>query len=577
MEQEKVLASIVRISLLVLLVRCFYLQVIRFPYYANLSRKQCIRTIEIGIPRGRILDRNGRVLAEDEPCFDLVFVPYDLKHPAQEAELLSSLVPIEKEKLIAAFTRKYRNPFDRIILKKSLSQVEVASVSENAYQLPGIFVQAGLKRRYVLGKVTAHLLGHLGEVSEEQLERWKDKGLKAGDVIGQDGLEKYYDDLLRGIPGGILVEVDALGHHRRILGEKKMQPGCDLYLTVDRTFQEVAFEALGENEGCVLAMDPRNGQILALVSQPAYDPHQPEKFFSRPGKPFLNRPLQGQYPPGSVFKIVTEIAALETMSIEEHDRVECTGEMTVGNIVFHCWKEDGHGWVDIDQALPFSCNIFFGTIGMKTGVSRILDYARLFQLGEATGIDLPGEKKGLVPEPQQSGGPLNIAIGQGALLTTPLQLLSLISTVANGGNIWRPYLVKRVISPAGKPVKEATSQLTGTVYVTPETMEILRKGLKNVVAYGTGTAASVPGIPVAGKTGTAQRGASEIGLSTHGAFACYAPADNPSLALVVFLDKAASRQAARIAGEILRKILLPGQEESSQETTLGTEKRDENL
>ncbi|HPP12160.1 MAG TPA: penicillin-binding protein 2, partial [bacterium] len=505
MEQEKLLVNLVRVSLAILLLRCFYLQIIRFPYYSALSRKQSIRTIESGIPRGKILDRNGRVLAEDNPCFDLVFVPYDLKSPAEEAELLKGYIQMDRDKLREIFTRRYRNPFDRIVIKKNLSPEEVAVVSENAFRLPGIFVQTGIRRHYLLGKAAAHLLGHLGEISEEQLDRWKDRGLKAGDVIGQDGLERYYDDFLRGLPGGILVEVDALGHHRRILGEKELRPGHDLYLTVDRTFQEVAAEALGENEGCVVAMDPRNGQVLALVSWPAFDPENPEKGLGSSGKPFLNRVIQGQYPPGSVFKIVTEIAALETMSIEEHDRIECTGEMVVGDVVFHCWKEEGHGWLDINLALPFSCNIFFGTIGMKTGVARLLDYARLFHLGQPTGIDLPGEKSGLVPEVNQSGGPLNIAIGQGSLLTTPLQLLSLVASVANGGNIWKPYVVKKVISPTGKLVRDVTPQLLRTVYVTPETMEVLKRGLKNVVAFGTGSAAAVPGVEVAGKTGTAQR------------------------------------------------------------------------
>ncbi|MCM8757302.1 MAG: penicillin-binding transpeptidase domain-containing protein, partial [Candidatus Omnitrophica bacterium] len=403
------------------------------------------------------------------------------------------------------------------------------------------------------------------------------RGLKAGDVIAQDGLERYYDDILRGVPGGILVEVDALGHHRRILGEKEMQPGDDLYLTIDLSFQKAAAESLGENEGCVVAMDPRNGQVLALVNYPAFDPEDPGKSLFKPGKPFLNRAIQGQYPPGSVFKIITEVAALETMTIEEHDRIECQGEMTVGDVIFRCWKEEGHGWVDINLALPFSCNIFFGTVGMKTGVSKILDYARLFHLGQPTGIDLPGEKSGLVPETAQSGGPLNIAIGQGALLTTPIQLLSLLSTVANGGNIWKPYLARKVVSGNGKIIRDVTPSLLRTAYVTGETMEILKRGLKNVVAFGTGGAASVPGIAVAGKTGTAQRGTEETGFSTHGAFACYAPAENPNIALVVFLDRGASKQAARIAGSILKKMLLPLEERGNGESSLSPEEENENF
>lgn len=565
MEKEKYFSNLIKISFCILLLQCFYLQIIRFPYYSRRSKNNCIRTIETGIPRGKIFDRSGRVLAQDIPCFNLVFVPYDLKDPKKEAEILGKFFPAEKNKFLKILTKSYSNPFDRIILKKKISKEEASVIEENSLDLPGIFTQIGIDREYPLKKDACHVIGHTGEVSQIQIEMFKENGFKPGDVIGQYGLEKQYDEFIKGIPGGLQVEVDALGHHRKILSEKKMKPGNNLVLTIDQTYQEICSKHLGERKGCVIMMDPRNGQILSLVSKPGFDPDEIEQYLGDRNNPFLNRAIQGQYPPGSIFKIITEIAGLETGAIEEHDRIECTGEIQIADTLFHCWIFDkegkGHGWIDINQALPFSCNIFFGTVGMRIGTAKLIEYAKMFGLGETTGIDLPGEKKGYLPSPTaphfETGGPLNLAIGQGALTTTPIQLLSLISTVANGGNIWKPYIVKKIISPDGNIIKEFQPTIKNTVYISSETMEILKKGLKNVVLYGTGTSAKIDEVDVSGKTGTAQLGGPELELPTHGGFVCYAPSDNPTISLVVFLDTGSSFEAATIAGKILKDIFSP--------------------
>jgi penicillin-binding protein 2 len=528
----------------------------------------CIRTIETGIPRGIIYDRNGRVLAKDVPSKNLVFVPYDIKDVEKVSGVLSNILNLDRDYIIKKMTKKYVNPFDRVILKRNLTDKEVSLIEENLYNLPGVFVQEGIKRLYTFGEKTSHLLGYLGEISQAQLEKLKDKGYEMGDVIGQDGVEKYYDEYLRGTPGGIQVEVDALGHQRRVFGRIEGQPGADIILTIDATIQEIAYEELGDRNGCVCVMDPRNGEVFALVNNPSFDPDNLLYYLNErkhPEKPFLNRVIKGQYPPGSIFKIITEIAALETGTIKEFDRVECTGVMEVNDRVFHCWKEEGHGWVDINLALPFSCNIFFGTIGMKLGVSKIIEYAKKFELGKPTGIDLPGEASGYIPSPKETD-PLNLSIGQGPITTTPIQLLSLISTVANGGNIWQPFLVKKIITSKGEILKEFIPTVKKTVYIDSETLDILRKGLRNVVVFGTGARANVEGLEIAGKTGTAQRAATEVGLPTHGAFVCYAPFDSPKIAVVVFLDYGSSPQAAEIAGKILKRIFLPEKVEEKNET-----------
>ncbi|HOK57069.1 MAG TPA: penicillin-binding protein 2 [bacterium] len=568
MDRENFLKNFILFFIYVILLRCFYLQIVRYPYYYQLSIKNCIRTIETGIPRGIIYDRNGRILAKDIPSTNLVFVPYDIKNVEKEIEILSNIVNLDKDYLRKKLTKKYSNPFDRVILKRNLTSMEISLIEENSYNLPGIFVQEGIKRLYTFGKKTSHLLGYLGEISQSQLEKLKEKGYEMGDMIGQDGIEKQYDEYLRGIPGGIQVEVDALGHQRRIFGKKEGQPGNDIILTIDATIQEIASEELGGRQGCVAVMDPRSGEILALVSNPSFDPDNLLYYLDErkhPEKPFLNRVIKGQYPPGSIFKIITEVAALEIGTIKEFDRIECTGVMEVNDRIFHCWKEEGHGWVDINLALPFSCNIFFGTVGMKLGVSKLIEYAKKFELGKPTGIDLPGEASGYIPSSQEAD-PLNLSIGQGPITTTPIQLLSLISTVANGGNIWQPFLGKKIVSPKGEILKEFIPNIKKTVYIDSETLDILRKGLKNVVAFGTGGRANVEGLEIAGKTGTAQRASTEVGLPTHGAFVCYAPFDNPKIAVVVFIDYGSSPHAAEIAGKILKRIFLPEKIEEKDET-----------
>ncbi|MCM8789391.1 MAG: penicillin-binding transpeptidase domain-containing protein, partial [Candidatus Omnitrophica bacterium] len=255
-----------------------------------------------------------------------------------------------------------------------------------------------------------------------------------------------------------------------------------------------------------------------------------------------------------------------TEEIGQHDRIECTGSMEVGDRVFHCWKEEGHGWIDINQALPFSCNVFFGTIGLKIGVERLLEYAKLFDFGKSTGIDLPGEKNGNFPSFEESGGAINIAIGQGAITTTPIQLCTMISAIANGGNLWKPFVVKKIVDSGNRVVKEFQPFLKKTLFISDETLTTLRRGLRNVVRFGTGAGANVTGIEIAGKTGTAQVGHRELGLPTRGAFACYAPADSPNIAMVVFLDDGSSSQAARIAGSVIRKIYTS--EETRSETVI---------
>ncbi|OIO34321.1 MAG: penicillin-binding protein 2 [Candidatus Omnitrophica bacterium CG1_02_41_171] len=575
MDRLKVLPRLIYLFFIPLFCGIFYLQIIRYFPYKKLSERNCLRIIDLDIPRGTIFDRKGEVLVADRPCFNLCFIPFDLKDCEKTSKILAPVLNILQEKIKSTLRKKYSNPFEQQFLKRDLGGKEIAFVEEENEKLPGLFIQVGLKRDYKLGRDASLLLGYTGEVSPGELERLED--VKSGDLIGKEGIEKVFDAVLKGKRGGIRIEVDAWGHKVRTLGKKESSPGNNIILSVDLSIQESAAKNLGDYPGSVVAMDPRNGEILALVSKPSFDPDDIQSSLRHPGKPFLNRALQGCYAPGSIYKICTELAALEKKVITPTDKLECKGILEVAEgeriRLFHCWvdrKTDQykqHGWIDINTALPQSCNIFFGQIGLMVGAKDLLDCGEKFGLGAPTGIDLPGEKSGYIPPPEYSGGALNLSIGQGALLVTPIQLARFIATIANGGNLWQPQVTKQILDPAGNTILSFPPHLQRSIFIPEENLAILREGLYNVVEQGTGINSKVPGLSVCGKTGTAQIAKSELDLPTHGAFVCYAPRENPVIALCVFLDRANSAEAAIIAGRILQDIFFPAKEKLTTEST----------
>ncbi len=550
----KIIYRYIAFSFLPLFLSLFYLQVIRGFYYEQLSEKNSIRTIRLGVPRGNIYDRNGLILASDRPSFNIIFVPYDLRKPKEISESLSPLLKIPANEIYRKLTKSYPNPFEPQILSRDISREAIAIVEESSSDLPGVRIQVSIGRSYPLGKKAVHLIGYLGEVNKRELKVLSASGIKSGDLIGKSGIEKGFDDVLRGKAGGLQIEVDARGHQVRELGKKEGTPGNNIILTIDKNIQEAASDTLGAYSGSVVVLDPRDGEVLALISNPSFDPNNILPYLKREDRPLFNRAVSGAYPPGSIFKIITEISALEKGVITRYDLFECKGEMNFGDRVFHCWNEEGHGWLNIDEALPQSCNLFFGQTGILVGARDLLFWARKFGLGNPTGIDIPGEKCGLIPLSEYSGGALNLSIGQGSLLVTPIQLANLIATVANGGNIWQPELIKEITSSEGRVLQYFTPRLRSSVFVSPETMGVLREGLRNVVVRGTGRNANIPEVPVCGKTGTAQTAHLEMELPTHGAFVAYAPEENPTVAICVFLDEASSSEAAFLAGRILKKI-----------------------
>ncbi|MCX5641777.1 MAG: penicillin-binding protein 2 [Candidatus Omnitrophica bacterium] len=566
MDRFDILRRFIFIALLPLVGGLIYLQIFEHSHFRQLSEGNSIRTIYLDIPRGKILDRNGVVLADDTLGFNLTYVPFDLKNPTECADILAPVLNMSRSEIQKKFTEKAGNPFEPRVIFRSLSQEQLHFVEENSVWLTGIYIQAGLIRNYPFGKDTATILGYLGEVSKEELPTLKKEGLRSGDLVGRSGIEKMFDSLLRGERGGTQVEVDARGHQLRVLGQKESRPGNTVVLTIDSRLQHLASDKLGDRPGSVVVLAPNTGEVLALTSKPTFDPDNIALSLSRSDKPFLNRALAGFYAPGSVFKIITSIAALESGSITPEDEYECLGSLTLGDREFHCWKEDGHGQISFKNALAQSCNIYFGQAGMKTGEANLLAYALRAGLGVVTGIDLPGEKAGSIPRPGDSGGALNLSIGQGALLLTPIQMANLIATVANGGNIYRPEIVRELRDRDGKKIEEFLPAIRGYFFVSETTLNTLKEALLAVVNSGTGRAAQVPGISLAGKTGTAQTAQRDLELATRGSFVCYAPTDNPQIAMAVVLDSGASSEAAAITSQILTEYFFPPQAAAVSDT-----------
>jgi penicillin-binding protein 2 len=433
-------------------------------------------------------------------------------------------------------------------------------------------VEVEPQRVYPTSRFAAHLLGYVREASDEQLKQGR---YRRGDMVGQSGLERLLDEFLRGKDGGERIEVDAMGRPVRLVQSTEPNPGAQVVTTVDRRIQEAAERAMDGHAGAVVVMDPRNGDVLAMVSTPAFeidrftgtiDRDAWTRVMKDPGFPLLNRAIQSQYAPGSVFKIIVAAAGLEEGTLNPVDRVHCTGEFHLGNWTFKDWKKEGHGTVDLMNGLRQSCNVYFYQAGLKVGGAAIARYATAFGFGRATGVGLGSEKFGLIPQPTpgrgrrapafQAGDVVNLSIGQGPVLVTPMQVARFMAAVANGGVLWKPRLVQRIERPEKGVVWSDAGSVAGHVELNPAVWAFLRQSLWAVVNDGgTGAGARIPGLDVAGKTGTAQMIAnskSEKGQD-HAWFASFAPAKDPEVVVVVLVERGG--KGGQVAAPIARKIL----------------------
>ncbi|HEX2228906.1 MAG TPA: penicillin-binding protein 2 [Candidatus Binatia bacterium] len=564
--------------------RLIVLQLIDGERYSYLSENNRIRIKRILGTRGMIYDRQGDLLVDSRPSFDLLFVPEDAENPQATLRRLARYLGREENELLGIFQQsKSRGAFDDIVLGKDVDWSTVVAVETHQLDLPGVTLRARPRRNYADGPAGAHVLGYLGEIGARQLSNFKEEGYELGDEIGQYGLEKKWEQFLRGRGGGQQVEVDAVGRRVRVLSEVIAGPGYTVHLTLDRKLQQTAHEALQGKEGSIVVLDVNTGAILAMASTPAFDPN----IFARGIKsdewralikdrlrPLSNRAIQGQYPPGSTFKIVMAIAGLEEDVIQPDAKIFDPGFFWFGNRNFRDWKKEGHGAVDLHRSLVESCDVYYYQLGTRLGIDNIAKWSRAFGLGEKSGALLDDEKSGLVPDtqwkrkrlrqPWYPGETLSVAIGQGYLTVTPLQLANMMAALANGGTLYRPRLVSKVESIQGERVYEQGPEVIRNIAIKPGTLSRVRSALVDVVhgARGTGKAARSPAIALAGKTGTAQviemKGAylKSEQLSyfnrDHAWFVSYAPLDKPEIAIAVLVEHGG--HGGEVAAPLAKKV-----------------------
>ena len=557
-------------AFVMLFVRLFFLQIIECEEYRRLSENNSIRLQSIKPPRGLIFDRYGDLLVDNRPAFDLSIITKDAKPLEKTLAKLAYFLEAPLEELQSKISRnKGYSVYTPILLKLDIGRDALAQVEVHKFDLPGVGVNVEARRHYINRNSAAHLIGYLSEINAEELKSEKYLENKGGDFVGRFGVEKTYERYLRGQRGGRQIEVNATGQVVRVLKTVEATPGQNIYLTIDTRLQKKAEELLQGKAGAVIAMDPANGEILALASNPSFDQndfvsgmsHEKwETLVSNPQRPLENKALQGEYPPASTYKIVTAMAALEEGVIDEDTTFFCPGYYNFGDREFRCWKKGGHGTVDVVKALTESCDVFFYQAGLKLGVDRLAWYAKASGLGSPTEINLDNEASGLVPTANwkknrtgvewQGGETLSVAIGQGYDLATPLQMLVLTSAVANGGTLYRPLILKQIETAEGKivSVSDSEMQTRGKLPVSRRTLDIVRKGLWAVVNSPTGTArnAQIPGVEISGKTGTAQvvgrkqddaaDKKTEPVIKPHAWFVAYAPSHNPLIAVAVIVE-----------------------------------------
>jgi penicillin-binding protein 2 len=554
-------------SLLVL--RLYYLQIVRGEHFRRLAEENRISQIRMRAPRGIIYDRHGNVLATNRPSFSVSLDLDAVRDLEPTIDAVAAALSLDRAELAhkVRAVESYRR-FEPVRVKDDVSRQEVAVLETLRYEHPGVLVEVEPRRSYPYGTLASHVLGYVGQINPGELKARSDVGYRIGDYIGKMGVEKELDAELKGRDGFQQMEVDSIGRGIKVLSSIPPVPGHSVTLTIDLALQQAAEEALGDSAGAVVAIDPRDGGVLAAASSPPIDPNsfshgltQPEwaLLSGDPRHPLQNRIVQAQYPPGSVFKIVTAIAGLESGAITPATAFSCRGALRYGNRDFRCWKRGGHGEISLHRAIAESCDVYFYQVGIKAGIDEIARAARQFGLGKPTGVGLGGEAPGLIPdtawkrrargEPWYSGETLSAAIGQGYDLLTPVQAALLSATVANGGTVYRPRLIRRVVDGSGATVRTGAVTVERTLELKPGTLDAVRAGLWGVVNEpgGTGAGARVPGLSVSGKTGTAQvvgmpgkgqRGAAGSGaeFKDHAWFVCYASGGAGRVAIAVILE-----------------------------------------
>ncbi len=582
-----IMALIKFLLLMVIIARLYYLQVYQADRYKTLADENRISTRLLVPPRGIIFDRNGVTIASNQQNFQALIVAEQAPNVQETLDAFKKIMPLSEaeEERIKKDLKRNRS-FVPIKIRDNLSWEEVSRIQLNAPDLPGIVIDEGLTRYYPFGAGMAHILGYVSSVSDKDV---KDDPLLEvpGFKIGKSGIEKYLEKALRGESGNLKLEVNAYGRIMKEIERVDGIPGKDVQLTIDSRLQQKAFELFGEESGAAVLLDVHTGEILAFVSAPSFDPNMMTQGLSTEDwnallhnerNPLTDKAISGQYSPGSTFKMIVALAALEAGVIKPETRTYCAGKMFLGNHAFHCWKKEGHGHLNVVEALQHSCDIFFYETAQKLGIEKIADMARRFGLGSKINIGLENEKAGLIPdkewklrrfgEPWQQGESLISGIGQGYILTTPLQLATMTARLVNGGYEIKPTFLK---------VSDGEKSKIRKIDVSPTNLELIKEGMYAVVNKPGGTAwrsqFDYRGQRMGGKTGTTQvrritmkerregiKKESELPwrLRNHALFVGYAPHDNPKYAVAVLVEHGGggSSVAAPLAGKILREAVM---------------------
>lgn len=581
-----IMALIKFLLLMVIIARLYYLQVYQADRYKTLADENRISTRLLVPPRGIIFDRNGVTIASNQQNFQALIVAEQAPNVQETLDAFKKIMPLSEaeEERIKKDLKRNRS-FVPIKIRDNLSWEEVSRIQLNAPDLPGIVIDEGLTRYYPFGAGMAHILGYVSSVSDKDV---KDDPLLEvpGFKIGKSGIEKYLEKALRGESGNLKLEVNAYGRIMKEIERVDGIPGKDVQLTIDSRLQQKAFELFGEESGAAVLLDVHTGEILAFVSAPSFDPNMMTQGLSTEDwnallhnerNPLTDKAISGQYSPGSTFKMIVALAALEAGVIKPETRTYCAGKMFLGNHAFHCWKKEGHGHLNVVEALQHSCNIFFYETAQKLGIEKIADMARRFGLGSKINIGLENEKAGLIPdkewklrrfsEPWQQGESLISGIGQGYILTTPLQLATMTARLVNGGYEIKPTFLK---------VSDGEKSKIKKIDVSPANLELIKEGMYAVVNKPGGAAwrsqFDYHGQRMGGKTGTTQvrritmkerregiKKESELPwrLRNHALFVGYAPHDNPKYAVAVLVEHGGgSSVAAPLAGKILREAVM---------------------
>ncbi|MDP8265467.1 MAG: penicillin-binding protein 2 [Candidatus Aceula meridiana] len=562
----KIIRLVIASFFVVLGLGLIYLQIIQGQHYYNLSVNNRIRVVPIEGIRGRILDRNGIILADTRVSFDVFVVPQELEKEKEMFVFLSKTLDVDQKELEKTYKKKMIAQFVPVAIAQDISRDKAIVLEEHKFRFPGLIIQLGAKRDYPLKSIGAHVLGYVGKMSPSKKIKFKEYGYAIPKITGYSGIEEYYDSFLKGKDGGLQVEVNHRGEQVRLLGMRTPVRGQDMTLTIDSRIQKIAADCISKYIGSIVVLDLDSGEVLGMVNSPSFDPNvfvkasesnKRAKLFSDPKAPMLNRAIGGQYPPGSVFKIPLAIAALDSGKITANSTFSCNGFYSLGRRRFRC--SHSHGMQNFTEAIAHSCNVYFYNVGLILGAQKIREFAHLFGLGMRTDIDLPYEEKGLIPDPDNyykrakrrwsKGDTLNFSIGQGDVLVTPLQVVNMMATVARDGKEIPPRLLK-----SAADIKKVQGYLERDINIPKPYFDLVKGGAKAAIADYAGTARVLymKDLLVMGKTGTAQTSGKK---KTHAWFAGFCPETKRKIVFCVFLEHGGSSyNACRVAKELLQSM-----------------------